>query len=746
MTVIRPNSISGITSITAQANEINVFRSDGTLAGLLLNGVNFNTTTGVSTFNNLDVGGVLTYQDVTNVDSVGIITARSTIDAQGAINLADSIIHTGDTNTKIRFPAADTFSVETSGAEALRIDSSGRLVVGATSSNNVGNFGGAALQVEGLNAATSAFSIIRHSADTVGSSILMGKTRGTSDGATTVVQSGDVVARIIAYGADGTDTESSLGAIQFDVDGTPGSNDMPGRIVFSTTPDGAATYTERLRITKDGNIEMGSSVGTGADFSLLDGMVINTNNGSAGLIINSSSSSHNAYMSFGYGSGSSTSHADQFSAYIGRVGDNTLILGTNNSPRVYLGSTGNLGIGTVNPVALTHIYDLTNTSTATEQFRISGGNRTADNIETGFRFFTESPSVNGNRHVRFTSNGNTGLTIQPYETSTGNAAVDRNILLCPSGGKLLIGRTSASHSSSTMEILGSGAEAYLRISPNTNTGTAAVVFGTADDHSTGGIYYNGSDDSLVLAGHNNDERFRISSSGNVGINHNTSGASTNAPLTIKNSTNSSATRFNLVNSGSSQTESTQIYSQNNALAFVAGANERFRITAGGDFYVGMTTTSTTTNNVNLEISSSRMLKIGSYYFGMVTGSGNNSNETLVLHKMGQNVGFQMSGSVTVNSYTGSAYLSGCIVAYYSTDGVTRDVSLQKASSGMNFQLVSGTISGESGTYLGIKKNGGGTGVFYVNGFFNGNIESYGGMRAISSSNWTTSTVHGSGIT
>ena len=91
---------------------------------------------------------------------------------------------------------------------------------------------------------------------------------------------------------------------------------------------------------------------------------------------------------------------------------------------------------------LTHIYDSTNTSTATEQFRISGGNRTADNIETGFRFFTESPSINGNRHVRFTSNGNTGLIIQPYETSTGNAAVDRNILLCPSGGKIGINQSS----------------------------------------------------------------------------------------------------------------------------------------------------------------------------------------------------------------------------------------------------------------------------------------------------------------
>ena len=107
MTVIRPNSVSGITSITAQANEINFFRSNGTLAGLQLNGVNFNTTTGVSTFNNLDVGGVLTYQDVTNVDSIGIITARGNVEIGGFIK------HLGDTNTMIGFPSDDTFSVTT---------------------------------------------------------------------------------------------------------------------------------------------------------------------------------------------------------------------------------------------------------------------------------------------------------------------------------------------------------------------------------------------------------------------------------------------------------------------------------------------------------------------------------------------------------------------------------------------------------------------------------------------------------
>ena len=83
MTVIRPNSVSGITSITAQANEINFFRSNGTLAGLNLNGVNFNTTSGISTFAALNIEGVLTYQDVTNVDSIGLITARSGINVTG---------------------------------------------------------------------------------------------------------------------------------------------------------------------------------------------------------------------------------------------------------------------------------------------------------------------------------------------------------------------------------------------------------------------------------------------------------------------------------------------------------------------------------------------------------------------------------------------------------------------------------------------------------------------------------------
>ena len=45
--------------------------------------------------------------------------------SEGDVDIADKIIHTGDTNTAIRFPAADTFTVETAGSERFRISSTG---------------------------------------------------------------------------------------------------------------------------------------------------------------------------------------------------------------------------------------------------------------------------------------------------------------------------------------------------------------------------------------------------------------------------------------------------------------------------------------------------------------------------------------------------------------------------------------------------------------------------------------------
>ena len=57
-------------------------------------------------------------------DAIGDVTgtASNASGATGDFSIADKIIHTGDTDTALRFPAADTFTVETAGVERLRVN------------------------------------------------------------------------------------------------------------------------------------------------------------------------------------------------------------------------------------------------------------------------------------------------------------------------------------------------------------------------------------------------------------------------------------------------------------------------------------------------------------------------------------------------------------------------------------------------------------------------------------------------
>ena len=201
------------------------------------------TAIGATVFGDFIVAGVTTAEALN-------ITGVSTFN--GLVSIGDSINHIGDTDTAIRFPTTDAFSVETAGSEAIRVDSSQRLLIGHAASRAVGNVT-SQMQLEGTDA-SSGISITRNSNNASGPYISLAKSRGGAVGGTTVVADGDAVGSILFSGADGTDITNNAASIAAYIDATPGGNDTPGRLVFSTTADGGTSPTERLRITSDGYV------------------------------------------------------------------------------------------------------------------------------------------------------------------------------------------------------------------------------------------------------------------------------------------------------------------------------------------------------------------------------------------------------------------------------------------------------------------------------------------------------------
>jgi hypothetical protein len=148
----------------------------------------------------------------------------------------------------------------TNNTERVRIDSSGRLLVGPAASSipTLGTDGG--LQLHNLaNSSGAQLSIVKFNTDTGAGTLILGKSKSVTVVAGAVVANNDTLGTISFVGDDGTDLGSSGAQITCFVDGTPGADDMPGRLTFSTTADGAASPTERLRITSAGNVGIGTS-------------------------------------------------------------------------------------------------------------------------------------------------------------------------------------------------------------------------------------------------------------------------------------------------------------------------------------------------------------------------------------------------------------------------------------------------------------------------------------------------------
>ena len=247
----------------------------GILSATSLGGLtNFNLTSGITTFNDVRVGGALTvagtltYEDTTNTNTTGIATFSGGMNISGVgatattlnvtgfstfsdnVSIGDSIFHTGDTDTSIRFPAADTFTVETAGSERLRITSVGNIGINTdTPDGRLHVFNGLSGTV---TANGNANDLVVENSATGGISIL---TPDANHG-------------YIIFGSPTSNEGAILRYKDSDNLFTIGTEDADGQVVFRS---GAGS--ERLRIDSSGNVGInstnpGSLLSVGGDMGL----------------------------------------------------------------------------------------------------------------------------------------------------------------------------------------------------------------------------------------------------------------------------------------------------------------------------------------------------------------------------------------------------------------------------------------------------------------------------------------------
>jgi len=242
--------VGGSNTAAASANQVFI-----SLGGVMQNpGTDFTVASSTITFttppaNGLDFWGLI-QGDAVDIQEPADGSVTSSKIASGNLTLPsdltipDKIVHDGDTNTAIRFPAADTITAETGGSERLRINSDGDIWQGGTTSST------ARFAIQGASANTSA----TH-ADTNGVSLILSNTDTTNNNWQGIefsdrTDSGDFITGILSQC---TNHASNYGDLTFWTNGSSGR-------------------AERARVTSDGNFHLTGNLvmaaaGKGIDFS-----------------------------------------------------------------------------------------------------------------------------------------------------------------------------------------------------------------------------------------------------------------------------------------------------------------------------------------------------------------------------------------------------------------------------------------------------------------------------------------------
>ena len=175
--------------------------------------------------------------------------------ANGQLEIFDvtnsrSIFNADGSEIVINDTSADlNFRVESNGnANMVFVDAGSDYVAIGTSADF-----GETFNVSGGGHFSSNVTLSRQTNDAGSTGLIMEKTRNTTVNGNTVVASGDQLGFIGFKGNDG-DQFIDGAFIIAEVDGTPGNNDMPARLTFHTTADGASSVSERMRITSAGRV------------------------------------------------------------------------------------------------------------------------------------------------------------------------------------------------------------------------------------------------------------------------------------------------------------------------------------------------------------------------------------------------------------------------------------------------------------------------------------------------------------